>query len=85
MLVLGLRLIVGTAPAEDWGLVRRVGEEGLGFVEEVVIEGADGEDFGVRVVEDGAIVQEGGGGGEAFHACAVRRFRGGLGVRKGTG
>lgn len=40
------------------------------MVEEEAVEGADGEDFGVPVVEDGAVGEGELVGGDAFHAGA---------------
>lgn len=48
-----------------------VEEEGAGFGEEEVVEGAEGEDFGVPVVDGDAVGWGQFGGGEAFHACSA--------------
>lgn len=64
---LGLGGVGGTS-AKVGGCKGWVEKEDAGFTEEEVVEGAEGKNFGVPVVDGYAIGFGEFGGGEAFHA-----------------
>lgn len=64
------------APAQDGRVMGRGCGECVAFLDEKVVECADGERFGVPVVEHGAGGLGDFGVWEAFHACSAGDVRG---------